>query len=69
MSCEDGSARSCSGLLSHAFVLTRLSLSLNVKQQHSGLWLLCLHGECAGCGCTVVSGVAGSKDKFSLAEM
>ena len=54
-----------------SLVLTGLSLSelLNIKWWHTRLWLLSLQGECAGCGSVEVSGVAGSNDKFELAEM
>ena len=41
---------------------------LNTKWQFTGPWLLNLWGECTGCCSTVVSGVVGSKDKFSLME-
>ena len=61
---EGGSALPWSGLLSG--VELSLSELLNVKQWHTGLWLLNFLGECSGCGYTVVSGVAGLKDKLSL---
>ena len=75
---EGGSALPWSGLLSGelqchkcgSLVLTGLSLSelLNTKWQNTGLWLLNLQVECSGCCSAVVSGVVGSKDRFSLAE-
>ena len=71
-----GTSKGCSallwsGLLSGVSVLTGLSSSewLNIKQQCTGLQLLNLLGECSMCCSAVVSGMLGSKDKFSLVEM
>ena len=76
---QRGSALSWNGLLLDALeccrygslVFTRLSSPelLNTKWWHTGLWVLNLWGECTGCYSAVVSGVVGSKDKFSLIEM